>query len=122
MSNANTSSGEMPSTVPSSKAVAYLSPGKLLIEHSERAVLIFLYLILLGLSIYNTYQYVIKRKMYKSYPMLVSYILLLIFCCVTISYEFFMTLKCSEHDCIAHLIRDPKTGVSNVVYFLWKLR
>ena len=121
MSNANTS-GEMPPTVPESKTIPYLSPGKILIEHSERAVLIFCYFILLILSVNNTYKYVIQRKMYKSYPMLVSYILLLIFCCVTIAYEFFMTLKCAENDCMALIIMDPKTHTANVVYFLWKLR
>lgn len=100
-------SGEMPTSVPDSKAVVYLSPAKILIEHTERAVVIFGYFILLILSAKNTYQYVIKRKMYKSYPMLVSYILLLIFCCITISYEFFMTLRCVPHDCMADMIRDP---------------
>ena len=114
--------GEMPATIPDGKTVKYLSPGKLLLEHTERAILIFGYCIMLILAINNTYQYIIKRKMYKSYPMLVSYILLLIFCSVTIAYEFFMTLKCAEHDCTAYIIRDPESHSSNIVYFLWKLR
>ena len=119
--NANTT-GEMPANVPQHNTKTYLSPAKILIEHSERTVLIFGYVLLLILSINNTYQYVIKRKMYKSYPMLISYILLLIFCIVTISYEFFMTLKCTEHDCMDVIIRDSKYHTSNVVYLLWKLR
>ena len=112
----------MPATVKEAKTVKYLSPGYLLIEHTERGLIIFGYLLMLILAINNTYQYIIKRKMYRSYPMLVSYILLLIFCSVTISYEFFMSVKCAEHDCMAHIIRDPETHSSNVVYFLWKLR
>lgn len=121
MSNANTS-GEMPPNIPDSNTRTYLSPGKILIEHAERAILIFGYFLLLILSINNIYKYVYRRKMYKSYPMLVSYILLFIFCCVTISYEFYMTLKCYEHDCMAVIIRDSTYNTSNVVYLLWKLR
>ena len=48
-------SGEMPTSVPDSKAVVYLSPAKILIEHTERAVVIFGYFVLLILSIKNTY-------------------------------------------------------------------
>lgn len=81
-------------------SVAMLTPAQVLWDKAERVILGFFYFLLFGLACSNVWQYLIKQKMYRSLPMLVSYILLLIFSGISVYYEFFMGFECWEHDCM----------------------
>ena len=76
-------------------------------DKAERIILGFFYLVLFAFSLNNVWQYLIKQKMYKSVPMLVSYILLIVFSGLSLGYEFFMGFACGSHDCMHELL----TGV-----------
>ena len=62
------------------------------------------FIFLLGLVIRGIWQYLILKKMYKSYPILVTYIILVFFSALEIGYEFYMGFACGEHDCLDSLI------------------
>ena len=42
--------------------------------------------------------------MYKSVPMIVTYVLLLIFAGLSVGYEFYMGFACEEHDCLYEVL------------------
>ena len=83
-----------------------LTAAQILLDKAERVLLGFLYLLLLGLAISNVWQYLYKQKMYKSVPMLCTYILLVIFAGIQVGYEFYMGIACGEHDCMERLLLD----------------
>ena len=49
----------------------------------------------------NVWNYLIKKKMYKSYPMTAAYSVLIIYSIVSIVYELFMSIACGDHDCLS---------------------
>jgi len=73
--------------------------------------------------------------MYKSYPILVTYMILVLFSALEIAYEFYMGFACGEHDCFDFLIDAIQPIHSEVYHFnlrhrskieviaiLWKVR
>ena len=96
-------SGEDPD-LPKPDEVEELTGAQILIDKAERVFLGFFYALLFGLAVSNVWQYLIKKKMYRSVPMLVTYILLLIFSGISAYYEFFMGFGCLEHDCMSELL------------------
>ena len=94
MSEADTSSNY------AEDAVKDLTGAQILWDKAERVILGFFYFLLFGLACNNVWQYLIKGKMYRSVPMLVTYILLLCFTGISVYYEFFMGFACLEHDCM----------------------
>ena len=87
-----------------SHSEAEISVARQIILKGERVILGFFYFLLFGLAANNVWQYIIKQKMYKSVPMLVTYILLLIFASISIIYEFYMGFACGSHDCMEKLL------------------
>ena len=100
---------------------------------TQRVFLTFAYMVLLGLAIFNVWHYLVLQKMWKSYPMLVSYVLLVLFSAISFIYELYMVLGCGERDCVYHMLVDTspqykdhfndmhKSEVTAISVF-WKLR
>ena len=109
------------------------SDGAIMFSKTLRVFLTFAYAVLLGLAIYNIWHYLYLQKMWKSYPMIVSYILLVLFSTISFIYELYMVLGCGERDCVYHMLTDTspqyvghfndmhKTEVTTISVF-WKLR
>lgn len=81
-----------------------ITPAQILIDKAERVILGFFFFMLFGLAINNVWMYLIKQKMYKSVPMLVTYILLILFSGFQVFYEFYMGFACEEHDCLYEVL------------------
>ena len=55
--------------------------------------------------------------MYKSVPMLVTYILLILFSGFQVFYEFYMGFVCDEHDCLYDVLMYQATKDSKDVMY-----
>ena len=71
---------------------------------TERVVGASAFLGLLILTIYNIYSYLWKGMMYQSYPLVFTYIVLVMFCVLGITYEIYMAFRCGSTDCVVHLL------------------
>lgn len=67
--------------------------------------------------------------MYKSVPMLVTYILLILFSGFQVFYEFYMGFVCNEHDCLYDVLLyqadDSSTMYKDQVmtlYVFWRVK
>ena len=100
---------------------------------TERVLLAFVFLAQAILVLSNGWLYLIKGGMWRSYPLSMSYCLILLFCLLSIYYEFFMAVGCGDHDCLGHLL--VNTGPEYTDHFsirhqrdiyaislIWKLR
>ena len=101
---------------------------------TERVFFAICFLGMLCVTVYNMYAYLWKGLMFKSYPLLISYILLSLFGLLGIFYEIYMGFRCGKQDCFTHLL--VSTMPEYRVYFmheehksylieisiLWKLR
>ena len=67
----------------------------------ERVILAFGYMVLLAIGVRNIWQYLYLQQMYKSYTILVSYILLVALCIAGTIYEYYMGFACGQHDCVS---------------------
>ena len=65
----------------------------------ERVFLAICFLALLCFTIYTVYAYLWKGRIYKSYPLIFSYILLALFSMIGVFYELFMGFRCGKQDC-----------------------
>ena len=55
---------------------------------------------MLAIACANIWNYLIRKRMYKSYPMTLAYSILVIYCVIGIIYEVYMGIECGDHDCI----------------------
>lgn len=78
-----------------------LSPGATVALKIERTLFAFLYCVMFTVACTNVWNYLIKKKMYKSYPMTAAYSILIIYSIVSIVYELFMSIACGDHDCLS---------------------
>lgn len=85
-------------------SIDYLSESSLQLLKVERVLIAFAFFILLGLALRNVWKYLIKGKMYKSYPILLSYILLVVYSALSVVYELYMGFGCGGHDCFDQLL------------------
>ena len=70
----------------------------------ERVTLAVIFFIMLSLCAYNTYFYLYRAKMYRSYPLVFAYIVVALFSFMGIYYELFMGFHCGSQDCFTHLL------------------
>ena len=63
-----------------------------------------IFFVMLCFTIWNIYSYLWKQVGLRSYPIVISYILLVLFSAVGMIYEFFMGFRCGKHDCFTHLL------------------
>ena len=59
---------------------------------------------MLILTAFIIYAYMWKRGAFRSYPVVFSYTLLVIFCSVNVVYELYMAFRCGKNDCFSHLL------------------
>ena len=52
----------------------------------------------------NMWRFLVKQRMYKSFPMLMTYCLVLVFAALSVFYEFYMGVSCGDHDCIDNVL------------------
>ena len=100
----------------------------------ERTMLAFSYVVMLVMACCNGWNYLIKKKMYKSFPISISYFILIIYSLLGIVFELYMSIGCSPHDCIAELYvlfdmtNNPEHIESNhkkklkIMFTFWKIR
>ena len=69
----------------------------------ERTLMAFLYCVMLTVACTNIWNFLIKKKMYTSYPMTTAYIILVVYSIISIAYELYMSIGCGEHDCLASI-------------------
>ena len=62
----------------------------------ERVVFALCFLVMLGLCLFNVYFYLYKARMYASYPLVFSYVVLIVFGLFGTGYEFYMGFHCGE--------------------------
>ena len=86
----------------------------------ERILLALSYLVMTLIACANIWNYLIKMKMYKSFPMTVAYIMLILYCSLGIGYELYMCIGCGEHDCVWMIYFAPNSESSWVDHFQWK--
>ena len=67
----------------------------------ERTCLAFVYLVMLVMACCNIWNYLIKKKMWKSYPMSFAYFILVLYSSSSMVYELYMCNACIKHDCMA---------------------
>ena len=60
------------------------------------------------MALSNTYLYLIKQRMYRSFPLIVTYVVTFAFCGVGIAYE--SSMMCGKTDCLYPLIKASKGG------------
>ena len=89
---------------PSGDEIVDISSEATAVLKVERTLMGFMYLLMLVLACANVWNYLIKRRMYKSYPMVVAYIILVSFSLFGSIYELFMGLHCGTHDCITYVL------------------
>ena len=104
-----------------------ITPAQILIDKAERVILGFFFFMLFGLAINNVWMYLIKQKMYKSVPMLVTYILLILFSGFQVFYEFYMGFVCEEHDCLYDVLLyqakdDSYKNQVMTLYVFWRVK
>ena len=104
-----------------------ITPAQILIDKAERVILGFFFFMLFGLAINNVWMYLIKQKMYKSVPMLVTYILLILFSGFQVFYEFYMGFVCEEHDCLYDILLyqakdDSYKDQVMTLYVFWRVK
>ena len=71
---------------------------------TERVILALTFLALLIITIYNIYSYLWKGMMYQSYPLVFTYIVLVLFSVLGFIYEIYMGFRCGSTDCFTHLL------------------
>lgn len=89
---------------PSGDDIADISSEATAVLKVERTLMGFMYLLMLVLACANVWNYLIKRRMYKSYPMVVAYFILVSFSTFGSLYELFMGVHCGTHDCITYVL------------------
>ena len=60
----------------------------------ERTLFAFSYGVMLVVACCNVYNYLIKKQMYKSFPMTMAYLILIIYSMLGIGYELYMSISC----------------------------
>ena len=55
------------------------------------------------MALSNTYLYLIKQRMYRSFPLIVTYMITFAFCGVGIAYE--SSMMCGKNDCLYPLVK-----------------
>ena len=82
----------------------FLSSGLTTFLRIERVLLAIFYLVMMAFCIYNTWSYLYKARMYKSYPLMFLYIIIFLYSLHGIFYELFMGFHCGDQDCFTHLM------------------
>lgn len=93
-----------PFDLPSKDDIKDVSMGLEVLLKVERAVMAFVYGLMLVLACANVWNYLIKRRMFKSYPMSMAYLFLIVFSTLGCLYELFMSIHCGVHDCISEIL------------------
>ena len=86
----------------------------------ERILLAFSYCVMLIIACCNIWNYLVKKKMYKSFPMTVAYFMLVLYCTLGIGYELFMCIGCGKHDCVWEIYQAPKKNASEEEMEHWR--
>ena len=63
------------------------------------------------MALSNTYLYLIKQRMYKSFPLIVTYLVIFAFCGVGIAYE--SSMMCGKSDCLYPMIKASEGDTIN---------
>ena len=80
------------------------------------------------MALSNTYLYLIKQRMYRSFPLIVTYLVTFAFCGVGIAYE--SSMMCGSSDCLYPLIKasaggtitaDEKATIEKISLY-WKVK
>ena len=95
MSNSGGSSVDYTDVIPD------ISPGATIGLKIERTFVAFLYCVMFTVACTNIWNFLIKKKMYKSYPMTAAYSILIIYSITSIAYSLYMSIGCGDHDCIS---------------------
>ena len=88
----------------SNMLVDEISPGATIGLKVERILLALSYCAMLATACSNVWKFLIKKKMWKSFPMTVAYVILVCYSILCIIYEMFMCSACSEHDCLVSVL------------------
>lgn len=105
----------------------------------ERTLMAFLYCVMLCVACTNVWKYLIKKKMWKSFPLTIAYIILVVYCIICIVYELYMSIACGYHDCLAVVIaldhdynsgdeeikkhfKDVHEQIVRHIFFFWRLK
>ena len=70
---------------------------------AERVLMIVCFITMLLGCAWNIYYYLLKHGMYKSFPLVISYILITLFSLNNLVYETYMGFGCGAQDCLVHL-------------------
>ena len=57
----------------------------------------------------NVWNYLIRKRMWKSFPMTMAYLILIYYSLLCIIYEILMSWSCGEHDCLTTVLALDKT-------------
>jgi len=82
----------------------------------------FSYVLMLVLTCVNIWNYLIKRQMYKSYPLCVAYVLLLLISTTGVVYELVMGIYCGDNDCINDLLDEHSMNDGSFILLFWAIR
>ena len=93
-----------------------LGPGATVALKIERTLFAFLYCVMLTVACTNVWNYLVKKKMYKSYPMTAAYSVLIIYSIISIAYELFMSIACGDHDCLSAIYTIDESESDNEEY------
>jgi len=89
----------------------------------ERTLLAFANLVLLIMACRNVWVFLIKKRMYKSYPLTITYILLILFSSVEFLYNMFMMSNCGSHDCTVKLLMSENDSPAHIKeVHLWMIQ
>lgn len=70
----------------------------------ERVFLAIMYLAMMAFCLFNSWSYLYRAGMYKSYPLFFAYVIIFLYSFAGIFYEFYMGFHCGEQDCFTHLM------------------
>ena len=92
-----------------------------MIMKTERTLLAFAAIVLLVLACRNVWVFLYKQSMYKSYPLTVTYILIIIFCLIEIGYNLTVMMDCEAHDCTVKLLMSDNETIDHIklVHLPW---
>jgi len=90
--------------VPQEDGLNELDPLETFFMKGERVFFAAIFGGMLIFTLYNIYSYLWKAKMYGSWPLVFSYVVLLLFSSINTFYELYMGFRCGKHDCYTHLL------------------
>ena len=81
-----------------------MDDSKIMLMKVERTLLAFGFIILLIVACRNVWVFLYQKRMYRSYPLTLTYIFIIVFSIIEIGYNMTMLIACGTHDCVSNLV------------------